>query len=298
MPTLSMMDTDLEVFRKRGESAVMTEEYERTRAAFSLGESSGLFAVPRIIQYDTAAAFVESERIADLITIRQLAAAGDARLYGCLEQAGVAMAFVHAHLRQERKVAVEFPTIPHFPGFLEKPGDAVFLHGDLTGDNVGLSPSRQRLFIVDWSTAPMLGRRGNFGSRYFDLVWFTGFLFQPMSVKQFWRCKSEDMASTFLRAYAAHFPGFDPRAYGTFGLCLFPCMAAWWKHCEWEANESRPPWYRIALAWSRFIMARRWHSFLSRRSGVCFRQAMIEWGLPKDVLRKRRGVGSLARHAS
>jgi hypothetical protein len=262
-----MIEIDTDVVRKRGEPAVIAEEYDRTRAARALGESSGLFAVPRITRYDAAAGVLESERITDLTTLRQMAVRGETSLFQNLEQAGAALATIHAHLRQGHR------TILQLPALLQPAEECVFLHGDFTAANVGVSASSGRLFIVDWSTAPMMGRQGNYGSRYFDLVWFTAFLFQVPSYRASFRWNSEGMAIAFLAEYAVHYPAFDPLAYARLGFALRPGMMSWWQRCERRHRKNWTYTRSLTAVIVRLLMARRWHLFLRRQAAQRSRKA-------------------------
>ena len=262
-----MLEFDADVVRKRGTPAVIAEEYVRTRAALAVAESSGLFAVPRITHYDAEAGILESERITDLTTLGQMAAAGDASLHRNLKLAGASLAAVHAHLREESRIVLQLPPL------LQPAEECTFLHGDFTAANVGWSVSRQKLFIVDWSTAPMMGRQGNYGSRYFDLVWFTAFLFQVPSFLSFFRWNSEDMAGAFLAEYAAHYPGFDPRSYAKLGFALRPGMMSWWQGCERRHRKNWTCARSVAAVIVRNLMAQRWRLFLHRQAARVTRAA-------------------------
>ena len=154
--------------------------------------------------------------------------------------------------------------------FTIAPEDGVFLHGDFTADNVGFSARNNQLFIFDWSSAPLLGEQGNFGSRYFDLVWFTAFLFQTAPAHLFWHWPSEKMAGTFLQAYTAELGFFDSVAYARSGFALSAGMMWWWKYCDWVRKQRWPyRWglpHALLVAISRGIMAMRWARFLRREA--------------------------------
>jgi len=245
------------VFRKHLDCTALKAEYSRTTAASLVARKSGLFSVPEIVGFDPHSGVLQSERIQDLITLSQMAVVRDRQVYQALHQTGAGLAAVHASLKEDR-----VDLLP-LPGFLQPEEECVFLHGDFTADNIGISPGRGRLFIYDWSTASMMGGNGNYGSRYFDLVWFTGFLFQIAPPRLFWRWKAEQMASVFLAGYRNDYPAFDHAAYARLGVCLYPCMMDWWRLCE---GSSRPVsnLRRATYASWRTVMARRWKVFLLR----------------------------------
>jgi len=252
-----LKEFDTVVFRKHLGRTALEAEYSRTSAATLVARTSGLFSVPQIVKFDPHSGVLESERIQDLTTLRQMALTRDPQLYQTLLQAGACLAAVHASLKEDR-----VDLLP-LPAFLQPEDERVFLHGDFTVDNVAISPGRGQLFVYDWSTASMLGGHGNYGSRHFDLVWFTGYLFQIAPPKLFWRWNAEQMASCFLAGYQNHYSAFDSAAYARFGLCLYPCMMDWWRLCEGSA-KSLSPLRRVTYAFWRNVMARRWKVFLLR----------------------------------
>lgn len=248
--------------RKHLNCTALKAEYSRTIAASLVASKCGLFSVPKIVGFDPDSGVLESERIQDLTTLRQMLVARDRQAYQVLRQTGACLAAVHASLREDH-----IDLLP-LPSFLQPEEERVFLHGDFTADNVGISPSRGRLIIYDWSTASMMGGHGNYGSRYFELVWFTGFLFQTAPPRLLWRWKAEQMASVFLAGYRSHYPAFDPAAYARLGACLYQCMMDWWRLCE-SSHRSGSALRRAAYAFWRNVMARRWKVFLlgaARRS--------------------------------
>ncbi len=254
-----LKEFDAAVVRKHLGPTALKAEYSRTTAASLVARESGLFSVPQVVGFDPQSGVLESERIPDFITLRQMAQARDPHVYEALQQAGACLAAVHASLREE-----QVDLLP-LPAFLQPKEECVFLHGDYHFDNIAISPSRGKMFIYDWSTASMIGSRGNYGSRYFDVVWFTAFLFQTAPPRLFWRWNAEEMARVFVSGYREHYPAFDPAAYARLGLCLYPCMMDWWRLCE-RSSRLESHLRRTVYAVSRKAMACRWKLFLLAQS--------------------------------
>src|SRR6185436_19410858 len=96
------IEVDAGVFRKHlPDGTALKAEYSRTTAASLVARKSGLFSVPQIVGFDPHSGVLESERIQDLTTLRQMAAAGDRQVYPALHQAGECLEAVHASLRAE-----------------------------------------------------------------------------------------------------------------------------------------------------------------------------------------------------
>jgi len=55
---------------------------------------------------------------------------------------------------------------------------------------------------MDWSAAPVTGRKATYGSRYFDILWFVDRLFHVIPKRRLFDWNAEEMAALFLQGYA------------------------------------------------------------------------------------------------
>jgi len=190
-----------DIARKTGNPAILAVEAAKTEKAGQIAATSGLFYVPRLLSFDEKKGILEFERLRGLLTIRELILRKDPRLFGILEDAGRALAVVHEQLVLSDEVKHNLP-----PEWMVRPEENVFLHGDCGFVNLCYHEPSQRLVILDWSTAPLMGRTPTYGSRYFDIFWFVGLLFRGVPGRKLLHWHSEKMATTFLKGYGKRAP--------------------------------------------------------------------------------------------
>ncbi len=180
---------------KRGPGVQLSLECEKGRLARAIGLQTARYHVPRVVRLDADEGVLEFERVPHLKTLRQLLVADDPRLPQVFMQAGGALAAIHDALQLPDALRAELP-----PEWMD-PDTNAYLHGDFTADNVCIRDPDGTLVIVDWSTAPILGTLGTYGSIYFDVLWFLHFLFQstPPGMPD----ARKKLADAFLRGYAA-----------------------------------------------------------------------------------------------
>lgn len=190
-----------DIARKTGKASLLAVEAMKTQKAGEIGKSTGLFYVPKVVNFNSEAGVLEFELLRGLVPLLEFAIRKDGRLFELLEKAGQALAVVHEQLVLPEEMKFELP-----PEWMGSSDDNVFIHGDFTIGNVGLHMPSERLVILDWSAAPLLGRTPVFGSKYFDILWFVSRLFNDAPYKAILNWNAEEMADTFIRGYA----GSDP----------------------------------------------------------------------------------------
>jgi len=186
-----------DIVRKTGELSMLAVEATKASRAFEIGKASGLFYVPKVVNFDAKEQVLEFERLSDLATLLDLAIRKDQRLPGLLKRAGQALAVVHEKLVLPEEMKCELP-----PEWMDSPDEDVFVHGDFACINVCFHEPSGALVILDWSAAPLVGRTPTFGSRYFDILWFVNCLFGGVPNKRVLSWDAEGMADAFLKGYA------------------------------------------------------------------------------------------------
>lgn len=186
------------VARKQGPPSLLRVELAKSQKASHIGEATGLFSVPRVLSLDEDAGVLDFERIRELRTIGDLVLCDDPRLPSLLDRAGRSLAVIHDRLALDAEMRMDLPA--EWKG---QPADDVFLHGDYTSENVCVNDRTGRLVIVDWSTAPLMGRVPTYGTRYFDILWFAGNLFETMPLRRVgcWHAKAR--VDAFLCGYVS-----------------------------------------------------------------------------------------------
>ncbi len=195
------MEFVADIARKTGESNLLAVEAAKASRAFEIGKDSGLFSVPKVVNFDAEVGLLEFERLSDLATLLDLAVRKDSRLLELLEKAGRALAVVHAELTLPEEMKHELPA-----EWMDSCDDNVFIHGDFACINVCFHEPSDELVILDFSAAPMVGRTPTFGSRYFDILLFVSSLFHGAPYRSVLSWDAGNMADTFLRGYSKAAP--------------------------------------------------------------------------------------------
>lgn len=225
-----------DIVRKTGESNMLAVEATKSSRAYEIGKESGLFYVPKVVNFDAKAGVLEFERLRGLVTLLDLAVRKDQRLFELLEKAGQALAVVHEKLILPDELRYELP-----PEWMNSPGENVFIHGDLAGFNLCFDESSERLVILDWSSAPLLGRVVTYGSRYFDIIWFVIYIFYGVPRECMFSWDAAGMANAFLSGYAQYCPETTHRLHRDFK----PLMHRYYHKTVWYLAKQRS-WYKAA----------------------------------------------------
>jgi Phosphotransferase enzyme family len=216
---------------KRGPAEPLACEVEKTAAAGKIGADTGLFRVPRVLDFDPRRGVAVLERLDGLVPLASVLRGTDPAA-PLLARVAAALAAVHRDLRLR-----DAPAVP-LPGPWAAPGDECWLHGDFGTRNVMLGPASE-LVILDWSASPLIGGRANFGTAYFDVATFAGLLFKQAPP---WRGRRrpEQRAGEFVGAYLAHAGRrADAAALGRYLAQFHGARAAVWRE--------RLPWWKRQL---------------------------------------------------
>jgi len=184
------------IAKKSGQPFLLAVEAEKTRRARVIGKKTGLFYVPEVIKFDSEKGILCFERLDDMFTLLELIANNDSRIFEILERAGRSLAVIHEQLVLPDELKENLPEI-----WREDSSENVFIHGDLTLGNLCIRKSSGELVILDWSAAPLVGRRATFGPRLFDIMWLVSYLFYKVPEKKIFVFNSNRMADAFLRGY-------------------------------------------------------------------------------------------------
>lgn len=184
------------IARKNGQPDLLEIEHAKTKQAIEIGDQSGLFYVPRILNFDAEKGILDFEKLEGLKTIQQVASENSYQIKLIMDRLGRSMAIVHENMVLPESMTNKLPTY-----WLGSSDDNVYIHGDLTGHNVCFQENNDRLVILDWSSAPILGCYHTFGSRYFDISWFISFMFYYLPAKRILTWHARMMANSFLTGY-------------------------------------------------------------------------------------------------
>jgi tRNA A-37 threonylcarbamoyl transferase component Bud32 len=164
------------VARKSRDPVQLGIEAAKTAFAARLAAKLGSFDVPEVLPFAPGSSVLEFKWIEGLQTLAELAAAGDPRVPALCSRAGAILASVHAELSLPPELTAPLPAAVRPAGQRD-----VYFHGDYTPFNVCFNSARDRLVLVDWSSAAILEQVATFGPRCFDLAWFVACLFNSRS---------------------------------------------------------------------------------------------------------------------
>ncbi|MFQ6035803.1 MAG: hypothetical protein ACE5NM_08155, partial [Sedimentisphaerales bacterium] len=83
-----MMEFIGNIAQKKASPSLLAIEATKTKLAGEIGKDSGLFYIPRVLNFDEDKGVLEFERLSGLVTLLQLAIDKDTRLLEFSEKAG------------------------------------------------------------------------------------------------------------------------------------------------------------------------------------------------------------------
>jgi hypothetical protein len=183
------------------------------KSAYLLGEKSGLFYVPRILEENREQSWIKFEYIPGLTPLVDFLRSGDARLSELLKKNGEILSFVHDNLHLGK--------IDPIPDWFDCEGRHVFLHGDFNLINTQYDIQNRRIVILDWSLSPIMGTSGNWGVYYFDVAWMINTIFVFPPYMKFDYKYRKDLSDVFLKSYLLSSNNqFDPGKFKKLGKSL------------------------------------------------------------------------------
>ncbi len=172
-------------------------EASKLEKAYAIGNETGIFRVPRLLEVDANSGYLRMERIPGLRGLRR-AGLNRAEYFSIVQQAGVALAEIHQRLWLHEGFRYLLPS------GLGSGGPNAFIHGDYSVENVAVAPGPRfpELVLIDWQSSPRLGGVATYGPAFFDIAWFVGNLFRKPIYRYFIDPHAEQTAQMFLSAYS------------------------------------------------------------------------------------------------
>ena len=228
------MKVNGEIIRKTGDPNKLAIEAAKASKAFDISKDSGLFYVPKIVNFDAENGVLEFEHLYSLVTLLDMAAGKDERLLEIFKKTGQALAIIHEKLVLPEEMKHELPV-----EWMAYPDENVFIHGDFAGFNLCFDESSNQLVILDWSSAPLLGQTVTYGSRFFDIIWLVIFIFYGAPRRCLFNWDATAMANAFLSGYAEYHPEIIQRLSSDYE----PLMRRYYRKTVWYLAKQRT-WYK------------------------------------------------------
>lgn len=164
----------------------------RTQAGHLVGQETGLFVVPRIIDFDDARGQLIFERL-PVIGLQEALSERDRGL-AMLERVARALAAIHRVMARSNEASET----------------GVPLHGDYALTNVLYLPASDRLVVIDWANAEWSGHQADCGPAELDVAMFLISLFHRRIFYPRQVASRHEVARHFLATYASAAPlGLD-----------------------------------------------------------------------------------------
>lgn len=242
------------VVYKQGDLLVLHLEALKMRLASAIGEKTGLFSVPRVL--DSENGTLATEFLPNLKNLREIAIERRSESEEIFRRAGRALAAVH------RELTLPVEQIVSLPDYLMSgTSDNVVLHGDFFWGNISWDSARERLVLLDWAAAPVLGGLASYGSRYFDLLWFSWTFFFWTPPRWVFRLQPDQLVTALNSGYAEIGPRLESNRYINYRAAIRPLVIRYWKTKHKRLPSSLP--HTIA----EIIGSARWLLYSPPRNG-------------------------------
>jgi len=228
---------------------LMRVEVEKTRRAFEIGKNCGLFRVPEVLDYDEAKGIAVFERLHEIKSIFKAIAWGK-QYIALAENMGASLAIIHRELTLPDDMRVPLPV-----EFVLSRNE-VFLHGDLTLDNVCVGSSWPPIVILDWQFTTGYGGRATFGTRHFDIMWLIGNLIRRPTPRFLFSNPVRPVAKAFMESYYQEAGlSWDPDEFAVYTRrSLKLLMFRWKRHVmSMSKGKTRLLWPRSESIAQTFI---------------------------------------------
>ncbi len=168
-------------------------EIEKTKRAYKIAENCGLFRVPKVLEFDEHNGVAVFELL-QMRPVRKGVPWGDPWL-DFARHMGTLLAIIHRELVLPEEMRIPLP--PEFA----YPSDEVFLHGDLSVNNICVGKNWPPIIVIDWQMTPLYGGKATYGTRYYDILWFIHNIINNPSFKYILNNSVQTIINTFMQFY-------------------------------------------------------------------------------------------------
>jgi len=169
------------------------DEFSASKSGQAIGEASGLFYSPKVLEYNRDQSWIKFEYIPGLAALRSFFPSQDPQLFELLKKVGVILDYIHNNLHLEK--------VHPIPDRFDCEGKHVVLHGDFNSLNILYDHQNNRIVIIDWSLSPLIRGTGNWGVCYFDVAWMINSIFASPPFMKFDYPYRKDLADVFIKSY-------------------------------------------------------------------------------------------------
>ena len=183
---------------KEGPSKLMKIEYEKTINAYRIFEASNVINIPKVLYFNEQEGKLKFVRIKNVSNVERF----QNKSFNNITTAsniGTCLANVHVSYFLPDDLIIQLPM-----ELEDLNSQQVFIHGDLTGDNILIDNTNKKIFIIDWMMTRKHQGKATFGTAYFDLAWFLNYQFYSAINLNYFRREIEKEAYAFLKSYISN----------------------------------------------------------------------------------------------
>lgn len=181
---------------KRGSHELMKLEYEKTLQAYNIFNKSDVINVPRILDYNQEEGKIIFERIKNVTNVGRFQNFTNDSIETAAK-IGLCLANIHTSYKLPDNLIEPLPI-----ELAEHNSQQVFIHGDMTGDNILYRASDNKLFIIDWMMTKKHKGKATYGTAFFDVAWFINFQFYSKIKLDYFKRDIENETFAFLKSYS------------------------------------------------------------------------------------------------
>ncbi len=199
MPNV-IIDYKKKVVTKTGSPEVIGLEAKMTEKAYELSCISKTFRVPKVLCHDYSMGILKLELIENIRPISTLLQ-NRKKFKKIISITGECLAYIHDELSLQEESVFRFTKEKNIE--IDEESNA-FIHGDFDVYNVQYDFIDESVVILDWSLSPLMDSLANYESRYWDISWMVGTIFQcrPYNFNIFSRSNERGyFANIFLDTY-------------------------------------------------------------------------------------------------
>jgi hypothetical protein len=204
---------------KQQPSDITSVEWIKTKQGRIVGQNSGLFAVPELLNVDVDCGLLEFRRLFQHQPLWWHLVRNPTDTTAIVHSAK-ALAAIHDEMRLPMQLRVSLPDCWETVASSERSGQStvggaiqtvgsqltsdtssVWLHGDFNNWNIWVHRRTGRLTIIDWATSDRCGGRATVGPYYFDVAWFVISLFRVKYGGRVRIANVESQAERFVEEY-------------------------------------------------------------------------------------------------
>ncbi len=228
---------------KKGLPKLMKIEYEKTLQAFNIFNKSDFFSVPKILDYDQEKGKIVFERIENVLKVGRF---HNLSIYSIdiAAKIGTGLANIHMKYKLPENLIEPLPE-----ELADDDSQQVFIHGDLTGDNILFSPNDYKLYIIDWMMTKSHEGIATYGTAFWDIAWFLNSQFYSIINLDYFNRKIEQEALAFIISYSKEI-NFD------FNIHKFSDYLLKFVYCKISLRKRTLPYHHFIRLWpshQRFI---------------------------------------------